>query len=94
MLTQFETEILPLFEAHRQPWLDRAREVAAELGKDGAWVTVDQVRAKCPPPADKDPRCMGGIFLRSEWVNDGHVKGFRSASHGRSVVRWQLKEFA
>jgi hypothetical protein len=90
--SQFEQQVLPLFEQHRAPWLDRARAVARRLGQGGATVTIDMVRVECPPPDDVDPRVMGAVFTRKEWENRGYMKGFRSTSHGRPVAMFKLRE--
>ena len=84
--TQFEQQVLPLFEMHRAEWLAEARALALSLGADGRGVTIDMVRAECPPPREIDPRVMGAVFTRKDWQNMGYIKGFRSTSHGRPVA--------
>lgn len=93
--TIFEKEVLPLFEYSgrfaRNEWLEAARDVARQLGADGKETTIDMVRAKLPPPADVDPRVMGAVFTRKEWICTGYTKSFRQASHGRPVGKFILK---
>lgn len=91
MLTQFEQEVLPKFEATRKDWLSKARAVAWRLGQGGKEVTVDMVRAECPPPGNVDPRVMGAVFTRADWENCGYVKGFRRTSHARPVAMFKRK---
>lgn len=89
----FEQEVLPLFEEHRAPWIERARASAERLGKHGQVVTIDMVRAECPPPPEVDPRVMGAVFRPlGKWLKVGYVQGFRSASHGRPVAQFKLNK--
>lgn len=90
-MSMFEQIALPLFEAHRRPWLDVAREKARQLGANGDQVTIDMVRAECPPPADVDPRVNGAVFLKSEWKKVGYVNSHRMKCHGRPVAVFMLK---
>ena len=90
-LSIFEQQVLPLFEVSRADWLDQARTVARMLGADGGHVTIDEVRERCPPPKDIDPRVMGAVFTRSEWTNCGYIKGVRATSHGRPIATFKLK---
>jgi hypothetical protein len=90
-MTQFEQYVLPIFEQHRADWLASARSVARLMGMDGTPITIDMVRAKCPPPRGVDPRVMGAVFKRSEWENCGYVRGFRTASHARPVALFKLR---
>ena len=92
MASQFEQTILPLFEEHRATYLAHARRVAAELGRDGRRITIDDVREKAPPPKGIDPRAMGGVLTRSEWVKVGYANSGRKTCHGRPVAIFRRRE--
>lgn len=89
----FEQKVLPLFEEHRAPWIERARIAAERIAQGGKIITIDMVRAECPPPSDVDPRVMGAVFRPlGKWLKVGYVQGFRTASHGRPVAQFKLNE--
>lgn len=90
----FEKRILPLFEATRADWLETARLVAEELGRDGREVTVDDVRAIVPPPDEVDPRVMGSIFKSKRWECVGYRRSKRPECHNRPVGIFKLKAAA
>lgn len=94
-MNQFQKNILPLFEEHRADWLERARSVAADMGRrDEGYVTIDMVRAVCPPPEGCDPRVMGAVFQcgkNGPWEKVGYVESKRKACHGRPVAIFRLK---
>lgn len=87
----FEQGILPIFEQHRAEWLERARAEARLIGTRQREVTINDVRAVCPPPAGVDPRVMGAVFLRSEWELLRHQRSQRAACHNRPVGVFRLK---
>ena len=87
----FETEVLPRFEAMRSEWLEGARAVARRLGADGA-VTVNDVRRLCPLPPGIDPRVMGAVFNKSEWVCVGYKRSSRSTCHNRPIGTFVLRD--
>jgi len=87
----FEKTVLPLFEEHREEWLDRARADARMIGTRQELVTIDDVRALCPPPPDVDPRVMGAVFTRSEWESVGYQRSARRECHNRPVGVFRLK---
>jgi len=89
----FETEVLPRFEAKRAEWLEEARAVARRLGADGALVTVNDVRRLCPLPPGIDPRVMGAVFTKAEWVCVGYRRSSRATCHHRPIASFRLKEF-
>ena len=92
METQYEQLVLPLQEAAHGEWLAKARAVALRLGAGGKRITIDMIRAECPPPHGVDPRIMGAVFLRKTWANCGYIQGFRETSHGRPVAVFMLRE--
>ena len=81
----FEQTVLPLFEQHRAEWLAEARMVALKLGEQQAEVTINDVREISPPPPDIDPRVMGAVFLRRDWVLIRHERSNRATCHNRPV---------
>lgn len=92
MTTLFEQTVLPLFEEHRGDWLAHARRIAAELGKDGKRITIDDVREKAPPPSHIDPRVCGAVFERSDWVRVGFTNSQRTTCHRRPVSVFRRRE--
>lgn len=87
----YEQVVLPLQEAAHGRWIDHARDIALRLGQGGRSLTVDMIRAECPPPADIDPRVMGSIFTRKLWESCGYIPGGRQESHGRPICVFKLK---
>lgn len=86
--TQSRDEALELFEIHRAEWLATARGVAIRLyQREGRPITVDDVRAECPPPAGSDPRVMGGVFVG--WTPVGYTNSRRRTCHGRPIRQFE-----
>lgn len=82
--TEGRDEALALFEEHRAEWLAAARHAALRLYRRVERpITVDEVRAECPPPEGIDPRVMGAVF--SGWVAVGFVNSRRRMCHGRPI---------
>lgn len=76
---------LALLERTRAEYLERARAAADELARKNLTVTIDDVRAVCPPPAGIDPRVLGSVFKRSDWRPVGFAQSARPACHARHV---------
>lgn len=93
-MSLFEKAVLPLFEEHRTDWLTAARHVAAQIGADGRTVTIDDVRDRMPPPANVDPRVVGAVFLRRDWIKTGYLNSGRRTCHGRPVALFKLRGVA
>lgn len=90
--TSFETAVMPRFEDGRsRDWLERARNVALLMGREGGVVTIDMVRAICPPPPDADPRIMGAVMTRRLWERVGYESSVRATCHHRPVARFKLR---
>ncbi|MBP0492200.1 hypothetical protein [Roseomonas indoligenes] len=89
--TLFEDTVLPHFEAHRAEWLAQARAHARLLGLGGRTVTINDVRAKCPPPEDVDPRVMGAVFQAKDWELLRHERSSRKTCHSRPVGVFRLR---
>jgi hypothetical protein len=87
----FEREILPLFEEFRGEWLQEARATAAMLGSSGREITINDVRALCPPPEDVDPRVMGAVFTRKCWTLVRYERSNRATCHNRPVGVFRIK---
>lgn len=80
-----------MLEEARGPYLDRARDAARELLATRDSITVNDVRAVCPPPPDADPRCMGAIFRHRDFESTGEsVPSSRSTCHHRDIKRFTL----
>lgn len=92
MTSHFEQTILPIFEETRPAYLAHARRIAAELGRDGRRITINEVRNAAPPPEGIDPRVMGAVLTRSEWVKVGYENSSRRTCHGRPVAIFRRRE--
>lgn len=92
--TLFEQEVLPLFEITREEWLAEARGAARQLAQRNTEITIDDVRAVCPPPDSVDGRVMGGVFTRKEWECIGYKRSERKTCHGRPIGIFALKDRA
>jgi hypothetical protein len=86
-----ETEVLPRLEAKRADWLAEARAVARQLGRSGP-VNINDVRRLCPLPPSIDPRVMGAVFNKSEWVCVGYKRSSRSTCHNRPIGTFVLRD--
>jgi hypothetical protein len=84
--------VLALLERTRSEYLERARAAAEELAKKTRTVTIDDVRAVCPPPAGIDPRVLGSVFMKSRWVPVGFAQSARATCHARHVRVFVRKE--
>ena len=83
----FWDKVMPLFEEHRQDFLQITRRLALMLHRKlGRPITVDDIRDYYPPPAKYDSRVMGGIFAeRSVWRKVGEEKSKRAECHHRTI---------
>ena len=83
-------EALALLEEHRAEWLAYARGVAHRLYRHlGRPITVDDLRAECPPPPAVDPRVMGAVFNGSNWTPVGFTNSRRRTCHGRPIRQFR-----
>jgi hypothetical protein len=87
----FPCEILPLFEAARGDWISRARDAARRLAQAQGEITINDVRALCPPPEGADPRIMGSVFLKRDFERVGFKPSTRDACHGRMIGVFRLR---
>lgn len=89
----YENEILPKQEIAHRLYLQGARAWARAYGADGRLVSVNDVRAGYgPPPAARDPRLMGAIFLRSEWDVITRERTARRVCHNRPIALFRLRK--
>ncbi len=87
----FASEVSPRLNTHRQAWLARARQTARSIASRRGSVTIDEVRAVCPPPDDVDPRVMGAVFKRAEFELVDYIESRRKACHGRHIGIFRLR---
>jgi hypothetical protein len=80
-----------VIENPRGAWLTRARGVARNLAAQRGSVTIDEVRALCPPPDDVDPRVMGAVFKRPEFELVDYIESRRKVCHGRHIGIFRLR---
>ena len=66
-------------------WISRARDVARRLAEAQGEITINDVREVCPPPDGADPRIMGSVFLKRDFVRVGFAASSRDACHGRPI---------
>lgn len=84
--TKGRDEAMALFEEHRALWLAAARHTAILMYRRVARpITIDDVRAECPPPIGFDPRVMGAVFKVKDWTPVGFTNSRRRACHGRPI---------
>ncbi len=81
---------LDAFEEHRGNWLGEARSVAYRICVEQGYATVDDVRRRCPPPKDVDPRIMGAIFNTSQFRTSTITNSDRAVCHKRPIRRFVL----
>ncbi|HCE07062.1 MAG TPA: hypothetical protein DEQ40_00380 [Oxalobacteraceae bacterium] len=79
------------FEETRGTWLDDARAAAKHLAATNGTVTIDDVRAVCPPPDDIDPRVMGAVLRTGkDFSLVGYQASDRPESTGRPICIFKL----
>lgn len=82
--TEGRDEAMALFEVYRAEWLATARDAAFRLYRRlERPITIDDLRAECPPPEWADPRVMGAVF--SGWTPVGFTNSRRRTCHGRPI---------
>jgi hypothetical protein len=85
MTTQTKEEAFALFERHRAEWLASARNFL-NAHPIGTKLTVDDVRAACPPPEGIDGRVMGAAFKSLPWRVVGYRPSNRTTCHKRPIA--------
>jgi len=71
-------------------WLTKAKAVARQICIEFGRANIDQVRERCPPPADIDGRIMGAVFRKPMFRASGHVKSTRKDCHHRPICWFVL----
>jgi hypothetical protein len=88
--TDARDAVLLRLEHARSDYLTRARQAAWWLSAGGKrLVSVDDVRAVCPPPFEVDPRVMGAIFKKSQWEAIAMHNSTRRTCHARPIRRFK-----
>lgn len=90
MIFLTKEDAFAMFEDTRADWLAKARTHARAMAAKGP-VTVDDVRAVCPPPSNTDPRVMGALFKKDEWEPCGWVESTRRECHHRPIRTFKLR---
>jgi hypothetical protein len=81
-------EALDALEQARWEYLIEARLIAVKLARKHGEITVNDVREKCPPPPEINPKVMGAIFNTKDWEPVGfHVS---KRAHNRIIRTWRL----
>jgi hypothetical protein len=81
-------------EARHGGWIARARAAARNIAAGKGEITIDDVRAVCPPPDGVDPRIMGAVFQKDRFVRVGFAVSERRACHGRMIGVFRLRASA
>ncbi len=72
-------------------WIARARAAARNVAAEKGAITIDDVRELCPPPEGADPRIMGAVFQKSEFVRVDFAVSARRSCHGRMIGMFRLR---
>lgn len=90
---QLRDQALDWHEVTKQAYLQRARWGAMKIAKRKGFVTINEVRAKYPPPDDLHPSVMGAVFRAPEFIHTGtYTRAAHPASHARMIGIYKLKE--
>lgn len=83
-------DALDALEVARADYLSKARLAILEATTVGQIITIDDVRALCPPPDCIDPRVMGGVLRdRKTWEPVGYTNSRRRTCHKRPIGRFK-----
>lgn len=84
--------LLDLLGGHRNEFLVRCRQVASQISdsRNGAPITIEDVRAKVPCPDYINPSVFGAVLNPLYWQKLGYVKAKRPEAHGR-IIRQYIK---
>ena len=86
---------LALLEEHRPDYLTLARDAARKLLSERDSITINDVRAVCPPPSDIDPRVMGAVFRHADFEATGEfVLSSRTTCHRRPIQKFRFTNYA
>lgn len=73
-------------EVDKAEFVAHARAVAFRLLETRASITIDDVRAECPPPGDVDPRVMGAVLRAPHFKRIGYRSSSRATCHARPIA--------
>lgn len=77
-------------EYHRGfDYLEHAREVARELGRSMAVVTIDDVSEAAPTPEHLDGRILGAVFTKPDWEAVGYTRTRKPTAHRGIRRTWR-----
>ena len=83
---------LDLFETHRANYLADARMMAKLLyGVRNEPISTDDIHKHCPIPDGIDPKVMGAVFNKADWVPVGYAQTKRKIAHSRTIRLWVLR---
>ena len=89
MSTSSREDALDLLEKVRREYVAEARAAAIRLYQTTQQpITVDDIRAVCPPPEDVDGRVMGAVLRPPSWVKTGYVTSSRRMCHNRPISQF------
>lgn len=84
--------VMRTFEETRGDWLAKARAAAEVLAAQRGEITIEDVRAVCPPPDEVDPRVMGAVLRTGRvFQKVGYRTSDRPESTGRQIAIFKLK---
>jgi len=86
---------LAMHERTKPDYLASARDAARKLLETRESITVNDVRAVCPPPPGVDGRVMGAIFRHRDFETTGElVLSSRSECNHRPIQKFRLSNYA
>jgi len=89
---QIRDAVLDDLEMRRRAYIERARRYAVEHARRWGVVSINHVRAGCPPPADVPPAALGAVFReRNVWQVVSFCLAEHPAAHARVVRVYKLK---
>lgn len=98
MVTEFQQDVLPLFEEKNADLVKRLREVAQKIARErsGGITSADVIAGleRDDPTMHKrlqvaERRIMGAVFVKSGWMQTGEWR--KTGSRGRPQPVWVLK---
>ena len=83
-------EGLDRVESNSHGFVDKMREVAADIALRRGWVNSDDLRlyAEAHDLRPHHPNAWGSVFRGSRWNQVGWMKSTIPSNHARSIGRW------